>query len=263
MPRTRGKFSVKQLPHRIRSTSDGRSYIIPYVGPYAQLLTMEPAIDSLMPGFGDLYRVSEVVIERGKSLEGSMDVTITLPRRDKDNTGDDAQIGDPLYELDWSEERRPIEEHRKCGRLKANRPYYKYPSKAFHETNNKRYYGDDGKKSPDGPFERRTWDDWASLDDEDYDKTGEWSLSDYLSLKEGSTNDYPIAFPVARVTIYSRYRKVPNGNVWSVSTPPGACNAPGGWTYVKTSSRSTKQARLYTLVEEWRGYNAKEARIFN
>lgn len=262
MPRTRGKFSVKQLPHRIRSTSDGRSYIIPFVGPYAQLLTMEPAIDALMPGFGNLYRVSEVVIERGKSLEGTMDVTITLPRRDNDNTGDDSEIGDPVYELDWSEERRPIEEHKKCGQLKADRPYYKYPSRAAHNTNNKGVSKADSDSAEDGPFAQRTWDDWASLDDQDYEKTGQWTLANYKGLKEKGYNDYPVSFPVARVTIYSRYRKSPNGSVWQISTPPGACGAPGGWTYVKTASRTTKVARLYTLVEEWRGYNKADALFF-
>jgi hypothetical protein len=223
---------------------------------------MEPAIGETMSGYPSIYTVAEVVIERGKSLEGSMEVTLALPRPDTQSNGQDTQIGDPIYELDWGEERRSTEEHKKCGRLKPDRPYYKYPSRAYHEKNNKRNTKDESESADDGPFAQRTWDDWASLDDQDYDKTDQWSLAQYKSLKEKNRNDYPVSFPVARVTYYSRFRKVPNGGVWQIGTPPGQCGAPGGWTYVKTASRTTKVARLYTLVEEWRGYNSTDPLFF-
>ncbi len=64
-----------------------------------------------------------VALEPGDANNGRMVVTIEKPNR-----GGSEQVGETIYECRWNEDRRPIEEHKFCGRLKNDRPFYKSPT---------------------------------------------------------------------------------------------------------------------------------------
>lgn len=250
--RTRGTFQIRRLRARLRVTSDKATYTVPYVGPYESLQANIPGIDSSLPGIPAAYKVTEVTLEEGRSVEGKMTVIAELALPGNTGSTDDAQLGETVYELDWSEERRPIEEHQNCPKLKDDRLVYEKPDLAYDATTNSGWSSSGA--APAGKSGRqRTWDDWSSMDAGDV-TGGTWSIDQYKAIKQRGVNDFSIPFPIARTTIYAKYRITPIGAVNTISSPPGSCGAPSGWTFVKTASRSQKQGRQYTLIEEWRGF---------
>jgi hypothetical protein len=250
--KTRGQFVVKRQRPRYRTTADARQIIVPYVGPFADLVAKEPPIDSAISGFPSNFKVKEVVIEEGRAHDGRMVVTLELPNPGSTGSTENQQIGEPIYELDWGEQVRPIEQHPEMPILKEDRKVYEFPEKVYDEDSNSGWAP--GTKAPNGKTGRqRTWEDWVALDDDDL-SGGTWNLETYKALKRQGMDTYSVPFPIARATVYAKYRIPPNGAVNTVSSPPAECGAPNDWTYVKISSRPTKQGRLYTLVEEWRGY---------
>lgn len=253
--KSKGSYTVKKLRMRRRTRPEGDSYIIPFVGPYDQLTSQQPALGSTVSGLPNDYLVEEVNIEEGQGGSGRMIVTATK-RTPGPPSGSSsyAQIGETLYELDWYEERRPIEEHPKCGFLKTDRLRYLNPEQGS-ETEGQAANPHDSKKG-----RPRTWAHWEVLDESDYEqKNNGWSLAEYRFLKEAGTDTFPVAYPVARKTIYSRGRLTAATNVWKKDTPPPDVGAPSGFVYVKSASRITKQGRIWSKVEEWRGYaNAQD-----
>lgn len=232
------------------------------VGPYAELEAQEPAIGSAFSGYPDIYRVSEVSLEDTGGGSGRMMVTIERPQPDNSAAASPDALADPIYESDYAEERRPLEEHKKCGELKADRPYYKYPDRKTSTANPKKTAAE-ADSDPEEVYKQRTWENWHVLDADDYDHTGYvWSLVSYKSLKEKGFNDYPICYPVCTETTYHRYRPSSGAGVNAISTPPSACNPPTGFIYVKSGDRCTKQGRLYTRVQSWRGYNSADALFY-
>jgi hypothetical protein len=242
---------------RRRLRAEGDSYEIPYVGLYADLEGQVPTIGSPVTGLPAGYLVEEVQLLEGNGGSGRMIVVAARPTPNSGLPGT-GQLGDTIYELDWYEERRPIEEHPKCGDLKADRPAYVFPQ-----------YGADyeGQAVFNDPKKgrQRTWDHWEVIDSFDYQQksgSGAWSLGAYKELKEQGYVDFPVAYPVARKTTYTRSRVTPSGQVWKNSNPPGDVTAPNGWYYVKTAERITKVGRVWTMVEEWRGYSNADDLFF-
>jgi len=261
--RPKGNFTVRQLRPRTRTTANGRSIIIPYVGPYDQLKALEPPLDSTVTGFPADYKVSEVSLDEGRSVEGKMTVTITKPHSEPDSN-DPNPLGDPIYESDYLEERRPTEDNKRCGRLKPDRPYYEFPDRKTSTANPKKN-ASEAAADAEKTYKQRTWDHWQSLDADDYDASGSgtWSLAQYKSLKERGRNDYPVAFPVCTATTYHRGRPGSGQGINQEGNPPGECDPPSGYFYVKSGDRKTKQARIWTRVQTWRGYDSTDALFFN
>jgi hypothetical protein len=258
--RSKGQYVVKRQRARYRETAEASQIIVPYVGPYDTLWSGRPAINSTISGFPGDHKVKEVAMEDGRANDGRLIVTLEKPNPGSTGSDENTQIGETLYELDWGEERRPLEEHKKMPILKTDRLVYEFPDKAYDAATNAGWSSTDD--APAGKTGRqRTWDDWAAMDGGDVN-AGEWSIDDYKGLRRKGYEDYPVSFPIARVTIYAKYRINPVGSVWTTSSPPSQCGAPTGWTYVKTASRSSKQGRLYTLIEEWRGFNRVDSLFF-
>lgn len=256
-PRIAGNPTIRRLKPRERTTAEASQIIVPFTGLYLALKAAKPAINSPLPGFPADHLVKEVSLEEGRSVEGRM--VVTLEKSTPDNTGstDSTPLGEPIYELDWGEARRPLEEHLKAPRLNANRPAYEFPDRENSASNT----GWPPWNPPAGKTGRqRSWDDWAAMDGGDV-TGGTWDIDEYKALKSKGYDTFPVAFPIARVTIYAKYRISSAGGVWQVSSPPAQCGAPGGWTYVKTAARSSKQGRLYTFIQEWRGFNKVEAQL--
>lgn len=256
--KSKGSYTVKRLRMRRRTRPEGDSYIIPFVGPYDQLTSQQPGLGSTVSGLTADYLVEEVSIEEGQGGSGRMIVTATK-RTPGPPSGSSsyAQIGETLYELEWYEERRPIEEHPKCGYLKSDRPRYLYPDQGSETEGQAANLPNSKKGRP------RTWAHWEVLEADDYyEKSGGWSLAEYQGLKEAGKDTYPVAYPVARKTIYTRGRLTPATNVWKKDNPPAEVDAPSGFEYVKTASRITKQGRIWSKTEEWRGYAVSDDLFF-
>jgi hypothetical protein len=250
-----GPFSVRRLRPRRQLDAEADRYTVEYVGPYDTLEAQTPEIGASLTGFPSTYLVESAELEPTRATAGRLRVQIMQRTTGGTGSDDPTELSDPIYELDWGEERRPIEEHRKCGYLKADRPRYLYPERGSDSEGQETYTSSEAKGAP------RTWEHWAALDSSDY-TGGTWSLAQYKSIKEAGYLDYPVPFPIARVTRYARYRISPTGSVHHLSSPPSGCGAPSGWTYVKTAARSQKQGRLYTLIEEWRGYDRADDLFF-
>jgi hypothetical protein len=253
--RTRGTIAIKKLRMRRRLRADGDSYEIPYVGLYADLEGQMPTIGSTVSGLPAGYLVEEVQLQEGNGGSGRMVVVAGRPTPNSGLPGT-GQLGDTIYELDWYEERRPIEEHPRCGDLKSDRPFYEFPAMEWTSDTNTGYSPASAIPSSKNA-RQRTWDEWGVLNGNDYEQAsgaGAWSLATYKGLKAQGYNDFPVAYPVARKTTYTRSRVSPTGNVWKNNNPPGDVTAPNGWYYVKSAERITKVGRVWTMVEEWRGY---------
>ena len=257
-PKARGTYAIKSQRARKRVSSETRSYIIPLVGPYALLEANEPAIDSNFSGYPAEYKVSDVSLEDLGGGAGRMTVTIEAPRPGTPAGESDEQLAEPIYESDYAEERRPTEEHKKCGKLKADRPYYEYPDRKK-STANPAKTASQADADPEIVYKQRTWDNWQSLDADDFvQASGGWTLTQYKALKEKGRNDYPVNYPICSMTSYHRARPASGSAVNSVSAPPSQCSPPSGFTYVKTTDRVTKQGRLFTRVQAWRGYDSTD-----
>ncbi len=227
---------------------------------------MEPAVGSSYAGFPADFEVKEVSIQEGQSVEGRMEVTLEklTPGNMGSGSSSSSPLPDPIYELDWAEERRPLEEHLKCIYLKPTRPWREYPeSRKDGDTYETPSAAEAAKKGI--KVRQRTWEHWHVLEEKDISKANikdAWTLENYREFKEKGFDDYPVSYPIASDTSHYKSKPQDISGIWKISNPPSFCNAPDGWTYVKTADRVTKQGRLYTRVRQWRGYANTSALFF-
>jgi hypothetical protein len=262
MPRQVGSDGIRQLKVRYRTTVEGRQIIVPFVGPYARLTTAQPLAGVPFAGFPSDFLVKEVNLIEGESIEGRMEVVLEklLPGTSSGSSYD--QLSAAVFERDWGEERRPVEEHSKCGDLLNNRKWYENP--AWPESDANPGYASKSAVPANKTAKQRTWEHWDVLESTDYDQVSNgWTLAQYQRIRQ-KHEDYPVAFPIAIVTTYHRSRPTTGStNVWRRETPPADCGVPtSGWRYVKIADRCTRSGRLYTRVQQWRGYDKTDDLFF-
>jgi len=260
-PRSKGGYAVKRQKPRKQVSTETIIYEVPFVGPYTALEASEPAIGSPLAGFNSAFLVTKFTLESTGGGTGRMVVTIESPKPGTPTGTSINELAESIYESDYAEERLPIESHFNCGILKSDRPFYDDPSRKESteaDTKNKRY-ADHSKGKP------RTWEHWSVLDADDYQKKSSsgWSLGEYQAMKEAGIDFFPVNYPICTATTYHRFRPASGVAINKVGTPPAACSPPAGYTYVKSGDRITKQGRLYTRVQSWRGYKGLEANIFS
>jgi hypothetical protein len=260
---SRGTYGMKRLKWRRTVRADQERIVVPFVGPYSVLQAQQPAIGSTLPDLPQGFFVEEVTLEEGRADDGKLYVVLTNPR--PGNTGwtsQNTQIGETIFELDWLEEQILLEKHPRCPPLNPARLFYANP--AVQGTNftgsNPSWPAD----HPDREGSQRTWEHWQVFVGSDIINNAlYWPLEVYKELKEAGINDYPSASPIARRTKYWRSRPTTTGNMYRKQNPPPECDAPSGWTYVKTADRLQVEGRRYLTIEEWRGYPIKLAdRLF-
>lgn len=220
-------------------------------GLYEDLLSSRPRVGGTAAAVPGNYKIKSIAIEPGRSSDGKITVTLHGPTDGVDN----------IPELDWGTESRPIEQHPKCPALKSTRPFYEYPDRAMHATNNKRYAT--AALAKNLPVAQRTFEHWTAFDEQDL-QGGTWSLAQYKSLKEGGRNDYQVVFPIARKTTYSSSRPdTGSGNLLRHENPPTDTGAPGGsWYYFKSADRCSKESGgLWRRCEEWEGKDSISATL--
>jgi len=221
-------------------------------GPYALCLAEQPAIGQTIAGFDAALRVTASKVNELDGDAARIDITLEAGLDDSDQ--DPEPLGEPTYEIEFGEIEKAIESHPRCGQLKDDRPKYK-----------------DGVVSGDG--KQRTWEDWPSLDADDYDADIEplfgseetWTLDEYKSLKEKGVDSYPLAAPIIRrTTIHLRKPDDLGDGVGNRQTPPSAANFAriSDYDWLGGPDRCTKSKRTYTRTTEWIGAEVLSALIY-
>lgn len=262
MPRLVGPGGIRRLKPRYRTTVEGKQIIVPFTGVFDLLKASEPPVGQAFTGFPADYLVKEVNLIEGESIDGRMEVTLEKLQPGTPSGSTFEQLSDPVYERDWGEERRPVEEHSKCGDLKDDRKWYENP--AWPESDANPGYANKAAVPSGKIAKQRTWEHWDVLEASDYQAvTNGWTLAQYQRIRQ-KHEDYPVAFPIAIVTTYHRSRPTTGStNVWKRESPPADCGAPtSGWRYVKVADRCTRSGRLYTRVQQWRGYDKTDDLFF-
>lgn len=232
--RWRGPKDLKQQKLRWTFTAESDELVVPFEGPLSVALAKQPKAGQQLKGFTDGgLKVVRVEIEELDAGAGRMSVYLGAPK-EPDADVSSEPLGEPIYEIDWQELTKPLEQHHKCGKLKADRASV------------------NGKK--------RTWDDWSDLEASDYEAVGGgWDLATYKAKRAKGIESFSIAFPIIRRTIY--YLRTPEGvgaDCYEQSTPPAEAGAPssaGGKAleYMQTTDKLRKEGRLRTRETEWIG----------
>lgn len=215
-------------------------------GPYITCLSKQPTIGQAIKGFDAALRVTACKVNELDGEAGSIDVTLEAGLDDSGQS--DAPLGQPTYEVEFAELEKAIEQHPRCGRLKANRPKYK-----------------DGVVSA-AEGKQRTWEDWNALDADDYDAAFTpvppfaaatvWTLAEYKGLKEKGVETYILASPVIRrTTTHLRKPSDLGAAVGQRQEPPEACDFSRieDYQWIAGPDRCTRSKRVYTRTSEWIG----------
>jgi hypothetical protein len=234
MARWRGSKELKPGKADWDFSSSKTSVTTSYTGSYSNCLAHRPALAAEILAFPDLYVTSAKVVELDA---GAGRIDLVLEAAVDSSTFSTEPLGEPTYENEWAEVQKPLETHPECGFLTANRDKYK-----------------DGVQSEDG--KQRTWEDWQSLTDNDYDSSPGWSLEQYKSLKERGVDSYVVFQPIVRRTTIHLARPVDLGAASGKrQTPPGAANFSriSDFEWLGGADRCTKSKRTYTRTTEWQG----------
>lgn len=206
-------------------------------GPYADCKTQRPNIGQVITGYPGLYCTqAELVEEDG----GKGHIDVTLEAMQATGSFNFAPLGPPVYEVEFSEITRPLEQHSRCGKLKSDRT----PNAVT------------GKKL--------TWEDWQLLTDSDYDSTGngsgiwastaKWDLATYQAMKARGQDSYVLYAPILRRTTI---HLTPPADVGSASgrlqTPPSGGFDLSDWDWLAGPDRCTENTRIFTRTTEWHG----------
>ena len=227
------------------------SVILTYVGPLTVLIDQGPKPGQHVQGFSDIgLKVTRAEITEGDGESATMEVTMelnTVPGVDTST----AALGEPVYEIDFTELTKPLETHPRCGSLKESRP--KYDEHGVKVTD------------PTAGGKRRTWEDWADLDADDYESSGDqWDLSTYQSKRRKGIESYNIGAPVVRRTMY--YQRPVAGvgeDVFHKQHPPGQANAPTGYNWMLTLDNLLQEGRKRTRKTEWTGAESIDGDIYD
>lgn len=234
-----GKAHVERTAGKLVVTTDIH-------GKYQLCLAKQPAIGQTITGFHPALRVTASKVNELDG--GAARIDITLEAGLDDSGQDPEPLGDPTYEIEFGEIEKAIESHPRCGKLKTGRPKYK----------------DGVVNAAEG--KQRTWEDWQSLDADDYDAVGapaapyaalaKWTLAEYKSLKEKGVESYVFAAPLIRRTSIHLGRPTDIGDaVGKRQDPPAAANFAriAGYAWLAGPDRCTKSKRTYTRTSEWTG----------
>lgn len=239
-----GTKEITQQKLQWTFSSERSELIVPFSGTYVTLLANRPKPGQQLNGFQNTgMKIEKVEVQEGDGETGTMYVSLGAPEAPDDTTSFDP-LGEPIYEIDFSELSKTLEAHPDCGILKPDRPE-----------------GNNGRK--------KDWGDWADLSDDDYDADGGWSLAVYKAKKERGIDSFLTATVTIRRTIY--YFRNPGGvgqGCFSLETPPAQAGAPTllqGQTiqWLKTTDRLVREGRLRTRSTEWQGAHEWDDDIYD
>ena len=133
-----GPKELQQRRARWKFTIEKITCTVAFDGPYDTMVANVPPIGNTLKGItvgGSYLPIVDVDINEKEGPAGEMTVTLEIQRTTRQD--DTFQVGDPTYELEFAELLKKIETHPNCGPLK--------------------------------PGTTKTWDDWATLSNDDYD----------------------------------------------------------------------------------------------
>lgn len=258
MARALGRQTVEwKRPRYVFGLEENTATIVG-TGPYSRCLSERPKVGTNHAKVKGNFLITKVIVESGRSNDGQITVELSSNTSEGENTEEPK----PIYELDWGNETKPIEQNPKRPKLKKTRPWYPYPNKPFNADYNPRVDENDAatfndEKWATAPWGQRTYAHLNVLDSEDVDG-GEWSPDDLRTVKQ-EADEYTFTFPIATATTYSVDRPTGVGaGLLQVSNPPGEIGAPDGWFYVKTIDRIRKEGDRWTRIEAWEGRRGEE-----
>jgi hypothetical protein len=166
-----------------------------------------------------------------------------------DSTTTSTPLGEPVYEVDFVELRKKIEEHPCCGKLQAS------ASTHF----------------PDTP---PTWEDWPMLMDNNWatatgiptfwSSIGAWTLEDYLSMKKKGVEEFVMYLPV--VTRSLTYLARPTGlgeRSGTQSNPPtGSYSYISKYEWLLGEDGAVRRGDKYERKTKWMGAERIEGFLY-
>lgn len=233
MPVWRGSNDVTPGKRKWK-LGDRASTIVEYSGPVTDLLTGAPDRGDEISGIAG--RVVDVEVEELDAGAGKMLVTCEQIQAEATY---DTPLGDPQYEIDFQEVRRPIELHPDCGVL-----------------------------TDAALAAKKTWENWEDLTEDDYtddpSATSPWTLATYLGKKKAGINDYVVYAPIVRrVLLYNAKPDDVGANSGRRQNPPtGAFAESGDWDWLCGADRFLWKGARGERTTEWMGADFWDENIY-
>lgn len=193
-------------------------------------------------------RCVESIVTQGDAGSGELVVTYEAPN----TSGESPEpLGEPIYEIEFTEMTKKIENHPLCGVLTG--------------TNN------------------LTWDDWQNFTEDDYAGISlvggdpGWTLAEYLGLKKHGEDEYLTFWPRVRRTLTYFFKPDDVGTYAGIKQDPpvgsfagvGGENGiifveghEGGWQWLGGPDRCVKKGRTYERVTEWLGCAKVDTKLY-
>lgn len=224
MPVWRGSEAVTPGKRKWK-LGDRLSTIIEYAGPVADLLTEAPDRGDEVSDISG--RVVDVEVEEGEGGTGKMLVTCEQIQAEATY---DTPLGDPQYEIDFQEVRRPIELHPDCGVL-----------------------------TDTALAAKKTWENWEELTEDHYTEdlasATPWDLATYLAKKKAGQNDYVVYAPIVRrILLYNAKPDDIGVNSGRRQNPPtGSFAEVAEWAWLQGPDRFLWKGARGERTTEWMG----------
>ena len=242
-----GPITTKELKKRYRYSDGKKQTIRTYVGLHSTLESAMPAIGSA-GGVGG--KVVSVELGDAEAHTGRMEV-VEEETVAPISGGGSEPLGDDIQEIDWAEERLPLEKHPKCFTLNPSRHYYEYPYSPYDAVYNKSLYAAP-TGSEDSKYKQRDWTCWAVLENSDIVRVGGWTLDQYKELKAQGHDDFTFVYPILSYTSFSTGRPSWGSGVGKIGSPAGG--GPSGFVYIKSADRVAKvSSQKWQRTQQWRG----------
>jgi hypothetical protein len=243
----KGTTALTPGPEKWDVTTTNVMVTVTFKGKYTDVLNNKDALGTALSGYSGMF-CTKASIEELNGTAGQIQLTLEGVLDPSSYTTE--PLGPPVFELEFGELTRPLEQHSLCGILKPARPISPVTQKKL------------------------TWEDWQLLTTDDYDSTGngtgiwaaaaKWSLSTYQRKKERGEDSFVLYTPIIRRTTIHLY---PPGDVGSMAgrlqSPPSTGFDVGVWTWLAGPDRCTHSARTFTRVTEWHGADYWDTEIYS
>jgi hypothetical protein len=241
IPLTKGNTSIRERPdspewdYNTQKVTCTRTF----EGMYADLLSSMPDIGYNMEGYNPNLLIENVKIK--KAVSGKATMTIVLETLVDPITNPPAPV-QPVYEIEWTQIERPIEQH-PFFKLLFPDPFGVLPPLNATQVNALNAF--------------RLWEtsaDNASAASTNYANLTKGFQALAQKKMRGETS-YLIFAPVARITTLTREVVLASACGFVFTDVPGFTELPAGYQWLQTADRSTRTGTYgkWQRVQEWTG----------
>jgi hypothetical protein len=248
----RGQTSLTPGKEKWSVTTSNVKVTVSFSGKYTDVLGNRDALGTALSGYTGMY-CTQADIEELDGGSGRIELTLEGVLDPSSYTVE--PLGTPIFELEFGELNRPLEQHSLCGVLNPDRPTNPTTQKKI------------------------TWEDWALLDPDedtgvDYDSTGsgsgiwasaaKWDIATYLQRKNKGEDSFILFTPTVRRTTVHLY---PPGDVGSMSGriqfPPSSAFDLSSFIWLAGPDRCTHNSRTFTRITEWIGADYWDTEVYS